>query len=201
MEEINEKDRLIKCARCERELPTSEFWKRTSKKRGYQSRCKQCLDLYRKTPEMVEKRKVWTDRWRENNPDKVKAQSKRRPNTPRILGRMYEETYRRKNRKNAWKRSQDWARRHPEKLQEYREKRRLNSKNGSMSRDEWKSLKEKYGNKCVCCGRHENEVLLHADHVVPVKDHGTNNVDNRQPLCHRCNSRKKDKTIDYRPKE
>jgi len=61
------------------------------------------------------------------------------------------------------------------------------------------STKEKvfdlYGRKCLCCGSTENITI---DHVVSVKNGGVNEIENMQPLCKSCNSRKSTKTIDYR---
>lgn len=68
---------------------------------------------------------------------------------------------------------------------------------GSFTASEWKACKEHFGNKCVCCGR--DDVKLTADHVIPVSKGGSSNIDNIQPLCGPCNSRKWDKTVDYRP--
>jgi hypothetical protein len=52
-----------------------------------------------------------------------------------------------------------------------------------------------YGRKCLCCGSVEN---LAIDHVTPTSRNGTDDPTNLQPLCKRCNSRKGNRTIDYR---
>lgn len=70
---------------------------------------------------------------------------------------------------------------------------------GSYTAAEWKALLKRYGNQCLCCGR--TDVRLTADHIIPVSQGGTSNIDNIQPLCASCNSRKHDKVIDYRPAE
>lgn len=49
--------------------------------------------------------------------------------------------------------------------------------------------------KCLCCG---SEDFLTIDHIVPVKKNGLNELENLQTLCRSCNSRKSDRTIDYR---
>lgn len=47
------------------------------------------------------------------------------------------------------------------------------------------------GNKCVVCGRDTvDEVKLHVDHIHPVAEGGTDNLDNLQTLCNDCNSGK-----------
>lgn len=66
---------------------------------------------------------------------------------------------------------------------------------GSFTVQEWIELCKRYNHRCLACGKDEP---LTADHVVPLSKGGTSNIDNIQPLCKSCNSRKRDKTIDYR---
>ena len=54
---------------------------------------------------------------------------------------------------------------------------------------------ELHGEKCLCCG---SEINISLDHVIPVFHGGISHVDNLQPLCKSCNSRKGTKTTDYR---
>lgn len=49
--------------------------------------------------------------------------------------------------------------------------------------------------KCLKCG---SEKRLSIDHIIPISKGGLNELDNLQCLCVRCNSKKRDKTIDYR---
>lgn len=63
---------------------------------------------------------------------------------------------------------------------------------------EWQALKASYGFKCLRCGKQEPEIKLTRDHVVPLTQGGSDSIDNVQPLCARCNSKKNNKHIDYR---
>ncbi len=65
---------------------------------------------------------------------------------------------------------------------------------------EWNDLCAKYDYRCLGCGKQEPEIKLTADHVLPVTKHGSSNIDTIQPLCKSCNSKKRDKVIDYRPR-
>ena len=81
--------------------------------------------------------------------------------------------------------------------QYYIAKRRSAIKNstGSFTKQEWRELLEKYGDKCLCCGSKEKITL---DHITPLSKGGSNSIDNIQPLCSVCNRKKWKDIIDYR---
>ena len=109
--------------------------------------------------------------------------------------------------------SRQWARDHPVRAIEIRQKferenrdkisayvhnyrARVRGNGGKHTAKEWRDLCHKYGNKCLCCGSCER---LTKDHVVPVSRGGVNTIDNLQLLCKSCNSKKNNrKSADYR---
>lgn len=68
---------------------------------------------------------------------------------------------------------------------------------GSFTEEEWLALCESYGWVCLCCLK---ATELHRDHVIPLSKGGSNMIDNIQPLCGPCNSRKGTKSTDFRTK-
>lgn len=105
-----------------------------------------------------------------------------------------------------------WNAEHPEECRkaarQQRRNRRARERNaeGKFTDQEFNLLKAFYANTCLCCLRHENELLvlglqLVPDHVLPLAKGGSNDISNIQPLCNGkggCNNRKGVKYEDYR---
>ena len=81
---------------------------------------------------------------------------------------------------------------------------------GFHTLQQWNNLKSKYGFMCLCCKKVEPEISLTEDHIIPIntwKSHiqfhpeikyKCNDIENIQPLCKTCNSKKYIKVLDYR---
>lgn len=70
-----------------------------------------------------------------------------------------------------------------------------NGNGGSFTVAEWETLKAQYDWTCPHCGRYEPIIKLTIDHIIPVSRGGSSNIENIQPLCQSCNSKKKDKIL------
>lgn len=92
----------------------------------------------------------------------------------------------------------------PTKFKEYKafkERRRNFQKRTSEkthSLQEWKDLKEKYKHTCLKCFKREPNIKLTEDHIIPISLNGHDGIDNIQPMCISCNSKKHNKIQDYR---
>jgi 5-methylcytosine-specific restriction endonuclease McrA len=75
---------------------------------------------------------------------------------------------------------------------------KIDASDETITTKDWIDICERWGNKCLCCGKPGNYLTLTLDHVFPLIDGGQHKKNNIQPLCKSCNSRKGAKYIDYR---
>ena len=68
---------------------------------------------------------------------------------------------------------------------------------GNHTLSEWETLKAQYNWTCPSCKKSEPEIKLSEDHIVPLSKGGSDNIENIQPLCQSCNSKKYNKIIKY----
>ena len=183
-------------------------------------------NYYQANPERgIEKTRQWreatTERRKANrkaeyarNSENAKANARRwsldNPERKRETNRKWWQA----NRERCRERGREWVRKNPDKRRfmvnrwrrenpgaslaaTNRRRAKQNAAGGDFTAADWIALVNHYGGKCLCCGR--TNVELTADHVIPISKGGASSIDNIQPLCRSCNSRKNDKTIDYRP--
>jgi hypothetical protein len=88
-----------------------------------------------------------------------------------------------------------WQATHPVHKANYNHQRRSMTQD-FVSIEDWQALLEKHNHQCLSC--HTTNIPLTQDHVIPLSKGGKHHIDNLQPLCQSCNSKKRDKVIDYR---
>ena len=128
----------------------------------------------------------------------IKAKERRERNLEhyREIGRNSYERHAEERRKY----SSEYYKRCPEKSVAATNRRRALKYASEITHteEEWQELKAFYNFTCLCCGKQEPEIKLTRDHIIPLTQGGSDSIDNVQPLCARCNSKKNNKHIDYR---
>src|SRR3990167_2169393 len=74
-------------------------------------------------------------------------------------------------------------------------KEEINRKGLTNNLGDWGMLKAQYNWTCPCCKKKEPKIKLTEDHIIPVSKGGSDNIENIQPLCKSCNSRKNNREI------
>lgn len=177
------------CSRCNKEKSFSEFVKDKRRPNGVGSYCLKC-DA---GPARERERK-----WLAANPGRSREIKRKwlAANIEKVRKYFRDKYADNPNKENQ--RTSSWRIANPDKRSLYQHARRARKlgNGGTVTDQEFKELCERYGNKCLRCGK--TAVKLTLDHVIPLKAGGPNTIDNAQPLCKICNSIKGAKTIDYR---
>lgn len=204
------------CTKCNVEKALTEFYK---KRNGLESGCKTCRKIRSDARYLAKRDKILakTREYQKAHPEVAKASTFRRrgkikeyqksyyaANKDRVLekGKLYYKQnkerhnaltarYYQDNKDHILAKCRLWKQAHPEKVRIFSINRRAIKAN-----TEWLALYASFGNKCLSCGIIPGKLTV--DHVKPLSKGGTNSLDNIQPLCGPCNSRKHVKEVDFR---
>lgn len=195
-------DGLKRCSKCEQFKVFSEFRKDRRLPDGLRSDCRTCESARKKyeydrnaDQHRLRKREFYRDHRQERN-----AYNREYYTNNTLALCDYQKSYRSRN---------------VEKLKTQRKIRYINNPGIFKARanirrlrlcqlqehystNQWNALCTFYEFTCLCCGRRDPDIVLSADHVIPIVRGGSNSIRNIQPLCLQCNKRKYAKTIDYR---
>lgn len=179
------------CTVCKQWKPLAEYCKHSRSVDGLNYRCNFCNREHVRT--------VWKSdpqAWSKRN-----ARSYHRHRDKRLQSvRRYREENIVEIREKDRQRNKERYQKNPEQRAVYTHARRARERkaDGRFTPSEWRAIKRKYGNRCLCCGKKPPQVKLTPDHVIPLSRGGSNGIDNIQPLCLTCNLQKATKVIDYR---
>jgi len=127
------------------------------------------------SPEAKERRRIYTERYREKIRSAAKAWKARNPTKIKPISPEY---------RTAWRKS------NKQKLRIYRANRRaLTASSGRLSPGLAERLFDLQKGRCACCGKRLGD-KYHMDHIIPLALGGPNTDDNIQLLRARCNSQK-----------
>ncbi len=214
MDSITEK----RCSACGEVKPIDQFPKNKNRSFGVGPYCKQCKNQKERTrkhnnPEREhEKRLAWNlanhekklesgRKWQSKNIERHRASGRKRISENKEKHNEKGRKWKSDNPEKRKASDKKWKAKNKYKLRQYDHKRRSWKKEsgGVITAKQEKELFEFYNYTCLCCGRKEPEIKITLDHVIPLFVGGLNIIENSQPLCLSCNSRKHTKTIDYRP--
>lgn len=139
-------------------------------------------------------------KWKETHREEINSKARERRQEDiehyREIGRNSYERHAEERRKY----SLEYYKLHPEKSVAATNRRRAlkYASESTHTEEEWQELKTFYNFMCLRCGAQEPDIKLTRDHVIPLTQGGSDSIDNVQPLCARCNSKKNNKHIDYR---
>jgi 5-methylcytosine-specific restriction endonuclease McrA len=104
------------------------------------------------------------------------------------------------NRPYAVAARKNWVERNRDRVRESKRKTKLRRKSviGSHTLDEWQKLVDIFDGMCISCMSTDYKGSLNVDHIIPIFRGGTDCIENIQPLCRSCNSKKRTNIIDYR---
>ena len=130
--------------------------------------------------------------WCANNPIRAREIMMKSKSKRKEKNRVYAQAYYLRNKHKQYLYTRKWreANRARNVQQVVDRMARVRGAKGSFTFQEWLEVKKKHNSCCALCGKHESEVKLTRDHIIPITKGGSNYISNIQPLCGSCNSRK-----------
>lgn len=160
-------------------------------------------EWYQKNKERIrEHRKEYKKKWDQKNKEHQKEHKKEWYQKNKEFRKEYDKEWYQENKELRKEYDKIYSKKH---RKERNLKNRMRWHNlkliGSHTLGEWETLKAQYNWTCPSCGKKEPEIKLTEDHIIPISRGGSNNIENIQPLCGPCNSKKYTNIIRYSPEE
>ncbi len=182
------------CNKCHETKPVGAFGQCT--RDGYQSRCKACTNAVSGAWNKANRERVNAASRSRRAADPAKHLEKEReiraanPEAARARHRKWRD----KNAEMERQRSRDWAAANKPAMvaKQHARRARKAGNGGRFTVNQAEELKASYLGKCAYC---LSAAAEHLDHVVPIADGGTSNIENMVPACARCNLSKNKRSL------
>lgn len=165
------------CFTCKQTKSTQEFNKRSSRKDGFDSNCRDCANLQKRT-------------WNNANKEKVHAMNKRSYQKNPERAKDAATRWTKKNWDKAYKIRRDYLLRNPGLGASYASARRARKLQNGDFYVRPSFMKKLYLSPCFYCG---SKVGIEADHIIPISRGGVHSEGNLVPACKECNRSKHNK--------
>ena len=161
----------------------------------HRDECNSRTKTYKK--EHPEKTKEQGAKYRRTHQEVITEYNAQYRATHKEEAKIYNAQYYKEHPEDYRRRLNDWRKDNPEraKVQIHNRRARKTKAGGAYTAEQWQLICKKYDQRCVCCNKRRKLV---PDHVIPIAKGGTSDIDNIQPLCQPCNSRKATQSTDYR---
>jgi 5-methylcytosine-specific restriction endonuclease McrA len=146
----------------------------------------------------LKSKREYAKQWNKDHPDAHRKHCRDWARNHREESRQRNAIWQKENPEKARAKLQAWRAKNRQKKIEYDRTRRVkkNGASGYHTSEQFKDLCFAFKNMCVCCLQ---DKPLTEDHIVPLSKGGTDNIENIQPLCKSCNSKKHNThSVDYR---
>lgn len=180
-----ESDKRYRELYLERCKENNKQWRLANPEKIKESRRQDYIKNFKRYKELARK-------WIEAHPDKIKEIKNRWLEKNREKARKSVDRYRKQYPEKVKENFNSWRKRNRGKVavQDHRRRAKKSGNGGSFTAGEWELLKKQYGYTCPMCNKKEPEIKLTIDHVIPINKGGINRIENIQPLCKSCNSKK-----------
>ena len=196
------------CIVCKQLLPPSAFKKNIANQDNLHDTCNTCRINNEKT-----KQRAYRKQYYKKYPEKKKEEKKKYKKQHQEAFKEYSKNYYyshideiKKSRQLQAQELKEYRRQYKQKnrdiIKQQKQQYRARKHNapGSFTESQFAQIKALFNYTCPMCKKSEPEITLTRDHVIPLKKHGTNYIENIQPLCAACNSKKGTAHIDFRKK-
>ena len=171
------------CTKCSIEKPVNEFYAKRKRGKLYRMpECKQC-EIQRSLA------------WRENNRDKSRENKKKWSSNNKEKVAITRRKHRKNNSDKIKEYNNKWYAKNPDKYREYYQRRKARRSEVPTGPKPTKQERlEIQGGMCANCKIKGKKVKWHYDHIIAIKNGGSDTADNMEVLCSTCNQRKHSKS-------